>query len=349
MPAIERQSSEMGPHGSNRKAHKRLLFPEERFEELDGGRQVLGFGAPGFRPLATPVTPRPGAPRFTFADRAERVSGTQRVRPGRRFSPTGSACFISPVVILLDIGNTNVHCGLGDARRVRRRMDFSTTLLTSRPPAQAAGTLLQRFVGSTPVTGAVLCSVVPRATVPAQRLLRQVFGFQAVQLSPATLRGIGIDYPKPDRIGQDRLANALAARHHFGAPVVVVDFGTAVTFDVVNRSGDYVGGVIAPGLAMMTEYLHERTALLPKIRIREPRAVVGRSTEQAMLAGAAYGYRGMVRELILALKRELKQPRLPVVATGAYAAFVARKVPEITAVRPGLALEGLRLLWKWPE
>jgi type III pantothenate kinase len=157
------------------------------------------------------------------------------------------------------------------------------------------------------------------------------------------LRGVGVDYPRPNTIGPDRLANAVAARHRFGAPVVVVDFGTAVTFDVVNRHGNYVGGIIAPGLAAMTDYLHEKTALLPRIRIREIASVVGKSTEQAMLIGAVQGYRGLIRELISKLKRELKSARLPVVATGGYAKLIAAKMPEIQAVEPDLTLEGLRL------
>jgi type III pantothenate kinase len=154
-----------------------------------------------------------------------------------------------------------------------------------------------------------------------------------------------VRYPKPETIGPDRLANAVAVRHHFGAPSVVVDFGTAVTFDVVDKHGDYAGGIIAPGLAVMTDYLYEKTALLPKIRIREVRSVVGKSTEQAMLIGAVHGYRGLVRELILELKRELNARRLPVVATGGYAKLMAAKLPEITAVEPLLTLEGLRLVW----
>ncbi len=152
--------------------------------------------------------------------------------------------------------------------------------------------------------------------------------------------------PSPHTIGPDRLANAVAARHHFGAPVVVVDFGTAVTFDVVDRAGNYVGGIIAPGLAAMTDYLHEKTALLPRIRIREVRSPIGKSTEQAMLVGAVHGYRGLIRELIRELKRELKVRRLPVVATGGYARLIASKLPEITAVDPLLTLEGLRLVWQ---
>jgi type III pantothenate kinase len=156
---------------------------------------------------------------------------------------------------------------------------------------------------------------------------------------------VGIDYPRPATIGPDRLANAVAAHHHFGAPAVVVDFGTAVTFDVVDAAANYVGGVIAPGLAAMTDYLHEKTALLPRIRIRDPRAVIGKSTEEAMLIGAAHGYRGLVRELICELRAELKHPKLPVVATGGYAKLIAAGLPEIQSVEPNLTLEGLRLVW----
>jgi type III pantothenate kinase len=166
-----------------------------------------------------------------------------------------------------------------------------------------------------------------------------------LELNPKTVSGIGIDYPRPNTIGPDRLANALAARHRFGAPVVVVDFGTAVTFDVVDRRGNYVGGIIAPGLAAMTDYLHEKTALLPRIRIRDINGLIGKSTEQAMLVGALHGYRGLVRELVHLLRRELKSRRLPVVATGGYGKLIASKLPEITAVDPLLTLEGLRLAW----
>src|SRR5205807_2201603 len=132
----------------------------------------------------------------------------------------------------------------------------------------------------------------------AVKAVRQLGNIDCLELTPRTLRGIGIDYPRPGTIGPDRLANAVAARHRFGAPAVVVDFGTAVTFDVVNRAGNYAGGIIAPGLAAMTDYLHEKTALLPRIKIREVRQVVGKSTEHAMLVGAVHGYRGLVRELL---------------------------------------------------
>jgi type III pantothenate kinase len=174
---------------------------------------------------------------------------------------------------------------------------------------------------------------------------KQEFAIAALELTPRTLTGVGINYPQPKRIGPDRLANAVALRHHFGAPSVAVAFGTALAFDVVDRHGDYVGGIIAPGLAAMTDYLHDKTALLPRITIRETSSVIGKSTREAMLIGAVHGYRGLVRELIMELKRELKCRHLPVVATGGYAELIASKLPEITAVEPNLTLEGLRLVW----
>jgi type III pantothenate kinase len=195
------------------------------------------------------------------------------------------------------------------------------------------------------VAGAALCSVVPRTTPQVLKAIWQLWKVDALELSPKTLRGVGINYPKPKTIGPDRLANAVAARHHFGAPSVVVDFGTAVTFDVVDRAGDYIGGIIAPGLAAMTDYLHEKTALLPRIEIREVNSAVGKSTEHAMLVGAVHGYRGLIRGLLSELKRELKVTRLAVIATGGYAKLIASKMPEISAVRADLTLEGLRLTW----
>ncbi len=247
------------------------------------------------------------------------------------------------MIALFDIGNTHTHVGLANRSRVVRQTDIPTAdwLQAGGAPDQ-----LRRSVKGLPVRGAALCSVVPRVTPLVKAAARKTWQVPCLELNPKTLLGVGIDYPKRDSIGPDRLANAVAARRHFGAPVVVVDFGTAVTFDVVNRAGNYVGGIIAPGLAAMTEYLHEKTALLPRIKIREIRSVIGKSTEQGMLVGAVHGYRGLVRELILELQHELMTKRLPVVATGGYSRLIAAKVPEISAVEPLLTLEGLRLVWE---
>ena len=245
------------------------------------------------------------------------------------------------MILLFDIGNTHTHVGLADGKRVVKQVDIPTLAWFGG----GAAVLVKKFAGAAKIEGAILCSVVPRATPLVRKMVRTAWKLDTLELNTKTIRGVDIDYPKPHSIGPDRLANAVAARARFGAPVVVVDFGTAVTFDVVDSKGNYVGGIIAPGLAAMTNYLHEKTALLPKIEIREIKSAIGKSTEEAMLVGAVHGYRGLVRELIAELKRELRAKKLPVVATGGYAKLIAAKLPEISAVAPDLTLEGLRLVW----
>ena len=157
--------------------------------------------------------------------------------------------------------------------------------------------------------------------------------------------GVGIDYPKPRSIGADRLANAAAAAELYGFPAVVVDFGTAVTFDIISERRAYVGGVIAPGLQAMTNFLYQRTALLPRISLKEPRRAVGKSTIEAMLSGAVFGYRGLVREILARIKAEqFSHKKVCVIATGGYARLIAAGLPEIGVIRPHLTLEGLRIV-----
>jgi len=246
------------------------------------------------------------------------------------------------MTLLFDIGNTHTHLGLANAGRVVRQANIPTAAWLG---GSAEGPI-RKFAGRARLEGAALCSVVPRVTPRVSRMVKEVWRLRCLALTPETLRGVGIDYPKPETIGPDRLANAVAARNRFGAPVVVVDFGTAVTFDVVDSAGNYVGGIIAPGLAAMTDYLHEKTALLPRIRIRQIATTIGKSTEQAMLIGAVHGYRGLIRGLMIELKRELGARRLPVVATGGYGRLIAAGLPEIAAVDPLLTLDGLRLVWQ---
>ena len=246
------------------------------------------------------------------------------------------------MILLFDIGNTHTHLGLANRKRVVKQINIRTESWLGGGAEKA----VSKFVGRASLAGVAVCSVVPRATPYVRRLAKRRWQLDCLELTPKTIRGVGIDYPQPKSIGTDRLANAVAVTRHFGSPAVVVDFGTAVTFDVVNRAGNYVGGIIAPGLAAMTEYLHEKTALLPRIKIREIKSIVGKSTEQAMLIGAVQGYRGLIRGLIVELKKALRAKKLPVVATGGYAELIAARMPEITAVRPLLTLEGLRLTWE---
>src|SRR5256885_6996730 len=165
------------------------------------------------------------------------------------------------MILLLDIGNTNTHVGIANEERILRHTNIPTGELLHGKAGKAIGAL----VGSRKIDGAALASVVPRATRPALALLQRRWRVEPLVLNAQTVTRIGVVYPNPGSIGADRLANAVAATEHYGAPSVVVDFGTAVTFDIVDRHGNYIGGIIAPGLAAMTGYLHEKTALLPKI------------------------------------------------------------------------------------
>ncbi len=244
------------------------------------------------------------------------------------------------MILLLDVGNTHTHLGLANSKRVVRHHDIKTSNWASGLAQQQTAA----FKGSHPITGVAWCSVVPEATRLISIWSARSLGIQGVELTFRNLVGVGVRYRRPETIGPDRLANAVAVKCRFGAPALVVDFGTAVTFDVVDPAGDYVGGIIAPGLSCMTDYLHEKTALLPRIKIREPKGTIGRSTRQAMLAGAVHGYRGLIKELIYQIRKELDVEYLPVVATGGYARLIAANLPEITLVDPLLTLEGLRIV-----
>lgn len=188
----------------------------------------------------------------------------------------------------------------------------------------------------------IVCSVVPKKNREVKLAAGKT---RILWLRPGLKLGVGIDYPAPKTIGADRLANAAAVAALYGSPAIVVDFGTAVTFDIVSTRQKYIGGVIAPGLEAMTNFLYQRTALLPKLSLREPRSAVGRSTIEAMMAGAVFGYRGLVREVIARIKSEMfPRGKVNIVATGGYAALIAARLPEIQAIHPHLTLEGLRIV-----
>ena len=233
--------------------------------------------------------------------------------------------------LLIDIGNGRIKLGLSQDDLVMRRADL--------PTAGIEATTITDAIAGWDFDQAVLCSVVP-AAVPA---FREALGPDLIELRHDLPPPIAIDYPQPASIGADRLANAIALARLHGAPGIVIDFGTAVTFDIVSAAGSYVGGVIAPGLRLMTDYLHERTALLPKVNLREPAQAIGKSTEQAILAGAAIGYRGMVKGILEALRQELGGGPVKVVATGGDAEWIVAGLGEKIPCDPDLTLHGLRL------
>jgi type III pantothenate kinase len=199
------------------------------------------------------------------------------------------------------------------------------------------------FLGERKVRKMVVSSVVPAINSAISRVAKKKA--KVLWLDWRLKLGVGIDYPKPQSIGADRLANAAAIAELYGVPAIVVDFGTAVTFDIVSERRTYVGGVIAPGLEAMTNFLYQRTALLPRLSLKEPRCAVGKSTIEAMRSGAVFGYRGLVREILARIRAEqFPRKKVRVVATGGYARLIAARLPEIGVIRPHLTLEGLRIV-----
>jgi type III pantothenate kinase len=236
--------------------------------------------------------------------------------------------------LLIDISNSFTKLAFGTRTHTARARRVATRDLTSA--------LLSRFIRRRKIDMVVIASVVPQKNRLVARALKK---WTVVWLNPRVRLGVGIDYPNPRTIGADRLANAAAVAALYGCPAIVVDFGTAVTFDIVSGEKNYIGGVIAPGLEAMTNFLYQRTALLPKLSLKEPRRTIGRSTIEAMRAGAVLGYRGLVSEIIARIKAErFPKRKVHVVATGGYAALIASKLPEIDVVHPDLTLEGLRII-----
>jgi type III pantothenate kinase len=236
--------------------------------------------------------------------------------------------------LLIDISNSFVKLAFATTEKIGKPARLATGKLTSAA--------LRRILRGHKTGTIVVSSVVPKKN----RAIRAAAGSTRVLfLNPKLDLGVGVDYPRPESIGADRLANAAAVAQLYGSPAIVVDFGTAVTFDVVSAAGNYVGGVIAPGLEVMTNYLYQRTALLPKLTLREPPRAIGKTTRDAMMSGAVFGYRGLVCEILARLTVENFRGKKPhVVATGGYARLIASKLPEIEAVHPNLTLEGLRII-----
>jgi type III pantothenate kinase len=236
--------------------------------------------------------------------------------------------------LLIDISNSFTKLAFATRRRI------SGPKRTETPGFN--GTVLKRFIRNRKTDMFVVCSVVPKKNALVRSVAK---GTKILWVTPKIKLGVGIDYPNPKKIGADRLANAAAVAALYGCPAIVVDFGTAVTFDIVSAQRKYIGGVIAPGLESMTNFLYQRTALLPKLSLKEPRSAIGRSTIEAMRAGAVIGYRGLVREIIARIKAErFARQRVRVIATGGYAGLIAAQLAEIDAVHPDLTLEGLRIV-----
>ncbi len=247
----------------------------------------------------------------------------------------------------IDIGNTSIHYGLVEGRRVTAAGDFPTAALRDGPSAEFSA-LAAPFLKE--AGGAAWCSVVPAVNANLAKTLEGA-GVPLFHLNHRNCPGLDLAYPEPAEIGEDRLANAIAAQEYFGIPAVVVDMGTAVTFDIVTAAG-YEGGIIAPGLAVMTRYLHEQTALLPALKAEDLLRVegaIGKSTVHAMKLGVAVGFSGMIEALLRRVLDELegRGEGAPVVlATGGSVSNLTADWAHRSRFVEHLTLLGLSVAWE---
>jgi len=249
------------------------------------------------------------------------------------------------MLLVIDAGNTNVVFAVHDGQAWRGVWRIRTDAQrTSDEYAVWLLSLLDRVglkVGM--VSAAVIGTVVPAALYHLRRLCREWFSIEPLVARASLDWGFEIKVDNPDEVGADRLVNALAAHHRFGGPLIVVDFGTATTFDVVDRDGAYLGGVIAPGINLSIEALHHAAARLPRIGIGRPQAVIGRSTVPAMQSGIYWGYVGLIEGLVGRIKGEFGGP-MKVIATGGLAPLFTEGTLLIEHIEPDLTLDGLRML-----
>jgi type III pantothenate kinase len=251
------------------------------------------------------------------------------------------------MLLAIDIGNSNVVLGVFDRERLVENWRVGTkTQITPDEYAMIFKDLFN-FAGLdfSRIDGVIISTVVPPLLPVMAEMSRKYFRMEPLVVTHELKTGITIRYDNPKEIGADRIVNAAAAYRLYGGPLIIVDFGTATTFCAVTRSGEYLGGAIAPGVKISAEALFQRAAKLPRVELVKPRSVIGSDTISAMQAGILYGYAGLVDGIVERMKKELS-PEAKVVATGGLAELVAPETRSIKEIKPHLTLEGLRLLFE---
>jgi len=247
------------------------------------------------------------------------------------------------MLLAIDAGNTNIVFAVCDGEQIVAQWRAATKI--SRTSDEYAVWLVQllnlRGLGFADLNEAIIATVVPAVLFDLRNLCRQYLGCEPLIVGDANVKlGIGINTDRPAAVGADRLANAVAAHDRYPGAVIVVDFGTATNFDIVSADGNYEGGVIAPGVNLSAEALHQAAALLPRVAIHRAQAVIGKDTAPAMQSGLYWGYVGLVEGLVTRIKSEYGRP-MTIIATGGLAHLFERDVSVIDRVDPDLTISGL--------
>ena len=251
------------------------------------------------------------------------------------------------MLLAIDVGNTQTHVGLFRDQELLEHWRFHTARsATADELALVLGALLRlRDLGLRDVEAAIVSCVVPALAQEYDQVHERYLDGRGSLVGPWMKTGMPIRIDNPRELGADRLANAIAAYERIGAPCIAVDFGTAINYDVVSGKGEYLGGVIAPGIEISLEALSQRAAALPKVRPEPPRAAIGHSTMEAIQSGVVFGYAGQVDGLVARLREELGE-EATAIATGGFAAAIVPHCDQVDEIDDLLTLQGLRIIWE---
>jgi type III pantothenate kinase len=249
------------------------------------------------------------------------------------------------MLLAIDIGNTSIAFGVFKGEKLYGTWHASSGIHRLPDEYAVLMTNLFSFKGIKPsdIKRAILCSTVPPLVSIFEEVCERYFGIKTLVVGAGTKTGVRICMDNPREVGTDRVVNAAAAHHLYGGPLIVIDLGTATTFDVVSAEGDYLGGAIAPGIGIASEALWVRTAKLPRVELVRPKQAIGKNSVTAIQSGTVFGYIGLMEGIVARMRRELGV-EARVIATGGYANSIGRETPVIQEINPDLTLIGLRLI-----
>jgi type III pantothenate kinase len=251
------------------------------------------------------------------------------------------------MILVMDVGNTNIVFGVFEGKKLLSHWRLATDRdkTSDEYGIFFTGCLRNEGIDPLKIEAVMVASVVPPVMYSLEHAIRKYFNKEPILVEPGIKTGINIRTENPREVGSDRIVNAVAGYEIYGGPLIIVDFGTATTFCAVSLKGDYLGGVICPGIKISAEALFQKTAKLPRIELAKPAAVIGRNTVNSMQSGIFYGYVGQVDYIVRRIKKEMKEDNIKVIATGGLARFIAGESETIDEINSMLTLEGLRILY----
>ena len=251
------------------------------------------------------------------------------------------------MLLTIDIGNTNIKYGVFSGEELIA--SFRVTSKTSRTADEYGSVLINLITNKgikvADIDGIIISSVIPTLNYTMCHMCEHFFGITPIMVGPGIKTGLNVNVENAKEVGADRIVNSVSAYKKYGAPVIVVDFGTATTFNVINGSGTFIGGVIAPGIKTSLEGLINNTAQLPMIELVSPKKIIAKNTETNMQAGIIFGFAGLVENILKQIKKELGEDGVKVVATGGLGEIISKELKAIDVVDRRLTLDGLKIIY----